>query len=359
MTGRKPPTGAPPSRRRTAASAPRSAATPDPLDTIDVAKAARLAEIREAAAPLRARNRALAAEREANAGPHAAQDREAIARRVQRLADVSAAQDAAASETLPGAKEWAAMPVLFLRLESTLSRWNEKQRSAAWVAMKAEKIASAATFALIANEKEAGATTRARRAAERMLRLRDCGEIARRPLALAASDIAAYGALMRGARDAAWLDGLDTAAPLADWAGRALALFVRGAPERGAGGAGQKLTRGQAAFLARMQRYADTGPDGQALPPEHVRRIEIEPAGPARGAPERAELDALADDLAALYGDLTGRPIQHSKAGRKPAPGSHTFDSFMADVAQAIPALPRLADRAHRRRDLPRPRTSD
>lgn len=81
--------------------------------------------------------------------------------------------------------------------------------------------------------------------------------------------------------------------------------------------------------------------------------------GPARGAPERAELDALADDLATTYSDLTGRPIRHGKSGREPASGSHSFDSYMADIAQAFPALPRLADRAHRRRDLPRPRTSD
>ena len=364
MPNRKPSSGTRTPRRRTAASAPRSDTMADPLDTLDAAKAARLDALREAErdATFSARNRVLAAQdgaapaslttrdgmiygagagamppgpptggatrprdvRRAAAvgcgpvGAALADDRDTIIGRVERLAQASAAQDAAAAEALPGAAEWSALPGMFLRVESTLIHWNAKRRGAAWIAMRAEKIALAATMALIANEKEAGATTRARRAAERLLRLRDGGEIARRLLALSASDIAAYGALTRGAQDAAWSEGLDTGAPRADWIKAALRLFVRRAPEKGSGA-----------------------------------------MGPARGAPERAELDAIADDLAALYGDLTGRPVRHSKSGREPASGSHTFDAFMVDIAQAIPALPRLADRAHRRRDLPRSRTSD
>lgn len=146
--------------------------------------------------------RAAAAEGGGPVGVRLADDRDTIIGRVERLAQASAAQDAAASETLPGAAEWAALLGLFMRLESTLSRWNAKQRSAAWIAMRAEKSVVAATLALIANEKEAGATTRARRAAEKLLRLLDGGEIGREMLALAASDIAAYGTLMRGAQDA-------------------------------------------------------------------------------------------------------------------------------------------------------------
>lgn len=340
MTGKKPPTGKPPPRRSRAASASRSAATPDPLDALDATRQARLDALREAAAPLREKNRALAAEREANAGPHAAQDREAIARRVQRLADASAAQDAATSETLPGAKEWAALPGLFLRVERILLAWNVKVLSVERIVAMAERIASAATMAAIEYEARSRLTEDAKREARRLLRLGDGAAIAERLRVLLRIDAALYSTLMRFAQDAAWRGGVETDGELAGWIAQALALFLDSQPE-------DKAAReARAAFVAEMQRRADTGPDGQALPPEHVRRIVIEPDRPSRGAPGRPALDILAADLAQAYEAATGRRAGFSDDGDAPA------GSFRAFVAALDVVLPERIGEARRLRGL-------
>ena len=230
MTGRKPPTGAPPPRRQHSASASRSAAKADPSDALDAAKQARLDALREAARSIRERNRVLSAA--------LAETRDDVLRRVGMVAAQADPRQRGNVEPLPGDKEWRNLPAVFLRVERVMAPWAAGRLDAGRIAVLAERIATQATMAAAEHDPRERLSQDVRRAALALAKLPDPKAMADglkrlgthverdedgiNPRVAIGKDDSVHGVLWRALHDAAARLGLDPAAPVELWIGPAL-----------------------------------------------------------------------------------------------------------------------------------------